>query len=490
MQSRVEFIEKNSSFPFLLDFLANGVETLLKANEVISGLDLLKMFQKQFARVLFEAETKPGSEAQDYQLPELQTVRSTYYAFVQKWFDRLMALTQLYCETGLHMIQNKSAQSKGFQESDFLSERDNLIYNNLEYSKSLRVVDGPSETEMRIRNEVIRSTGQPEMHLRHGKLLMRFQELHKAKQCFLYAQDSFELAKFLYFYHKALHNDTEYELVLVKALIKVLNVQLFINAKPGMYRGQRGEKFKRLKINRFSDEECAETKVKALNFAKEVFYYYLSITRFFLLKDGGAENTTRHFKKLFLLKYFNYYLILMEELLRQEDTVPGESSYHFTTKLVKQMKRHFKFNDESCFTSEREAEKFLNFFGHRKDLAESLTEAVPADGKLYLLKLFYELRTNIYQPTISFFRKMDRELDIDLMDRIFFVYYNDTVPQSFPDIRDELDSPGYFEPAHTRQAQAPPNLFNLLLGGMAGGSSGGADMNPGNFMSMLNDMMQ
>lgn len=491
LENRLQFITDNPTYSFLLEFLANGAETLVKAKELISGLDLLKMFQKQLGVVIFENDIKTGSEVAMFQSPEVQTFRDTYYGFLQKWFDRLMDLTQLYCETGLEMVQKKAAQTKGFQESDFLSERDQLMYKNLKYSRAIRVVAGDA-TEMVIKNTMIRTKGLPEMHLRHGKLLMRFQDMGKARHCFVYGQDSFELAKFLYFYQKAHHTAAEYELVLVKTLLVVLNHQLFINAKPGAYRGQRGDKCLKLKIGKLSDEETATVKVRALNYAKEVFHYYLAITRLFLLRDGQA-NTTRFFKQQQLLKYCNFYLVLLEELLRQEDTVPAESSFHFNTRLVRQMRRHFRLHEEPVLANDKDAERFLNFFGTRRDYAESLADAVNGEGKPYLLKVFHELRTNIYKPTIQFYRKVDRELDIDLMDRIFFVYFNDTVPQNQPDLFDDLDSPGFFEPAQTRQSQQPPNLFNMLLGGMAGGSSsggGGGVPDAGNFMSFLNDFMQ
>lgn len=487
LQNRVEFIEKNPAYSFLLDFLANGVASLLKAKELISGMDLLKLYRVQFSRIVFLNECKAGSESVAFSAPEIITSRNVYYKFLQQWFDRMMDLSQLYADTGLEMLQNKSAASKGFQENDFISERDIMIFNNLNYSKSLRVVEGE---DILIRNMYIFNLGQPEMHLRHGKMLMRFQELSKARHSFIYSQDAFELAKFLYFYQRAECNPSEYELVLVKTILKLFNTQLLINAKPGMYRGQRGEKFKKLRIVNMTDETMAKVKVGALNQAKEVFYYYLAITKFFLLKDPSGCNTTGHFKQMLLLKYFNFWLILMEECLRQEDIVPTESSNHFNTILLRQMRKQFRFNEESCFASEKETEKFLNFFGNRKHYAESLANAVTGDGKLYLLKLLYELRTNLYKPTLSYYRKVDRELDVDLMDRIFFAYFNDAVPQSFPDIRDEVDTPGFFEPAENRQAaQAPPNIFNMLLGGMAGGSQGGGSAEP-NFMSFLNDFMQ
>lgn len=496
LMNRMDFVEKNPSYVFLIEFLAKGAETLLQAKELISALDLIKLLLVQVNHFLFQSHAKPGTANLVPGPPA--TVRSGYYNSFRKWFDRIMDVFHLYGKTGLEMIQNKSTQTKGFVENDFLSERDQLLEQILQLSKNVRVIGIEDKSQMKIRNTFIRDHGLPEMHLRNGKLLMRFEEMGKARHCFIYGQDSFELAKFLYFYHKASHNETEYELVLVKALIKVFNMQLFINAKPGMYRGQRSDKLKKLKISAFSDEEMATVKVQALKYTKEVFYYYLAITKFFMLKDAPADqspvNTLNHFKQMFLLKYFNFFLILLEELLRQEDTVPAESSYHFATHLVRQMKKHFRFNQEQCFHSDRDAEKFLNFFGSRKDYAESLTESLPDNNaKSYLLGLFYELRTNVYKQTLTFYRKMDRELDVDLLDRVFFAYYNDAVPQNFPDLRDSPEGSGYFEPEESRTAPQPPNLFNILLGGMAGGSSGGgggAVAGGADLMSFLNEFMQ
>lgn len=503
LENRVEFVAKNPSYTFLLEFLAKGATALLTHKELISGLDLIKLFLAQFNHFLFESHAKPGTATAELQAQADDTVRTGYYNLLQKWFDLLMDVFQLYAETGLEMVQNKaSAQtSKGFVEADFLSERDQLLENILQISKNLRVMDPEMDpTEVKITNALVRSHGHPEMHLRNGRMLMRFQELGKAKHCFMYGQDSFELAKFLYFYHKTQHTPAEYELVLVKAVLKVLNTQLFINAKPGTYgRQNAADTFKKLKIAGFTDDEMATAKVRALNSAKEVFYFYLAITKFFILRDPqqAAINTTRHFKQMHLLKFCNFYLILLEELLRQEDTVPAESSYHFHTKLMRLMKKHFKFNGDACFVSDRETDRFLTFFGNRKDYAEALSDAVTADGKLYLLDLFYELRTNIYKPTLDYCTKWDRELDLSLMDRIFFVYYNDAVPQRLPDLR-EGDVQGYFEPEQSRTQQQQPNLFNLLLGGMAGGSGGPSSMGGGgpdgggglNLMSFLNDFMQ
>lgn len=498
IENRVDFIEKNPSYTFLLDFLSRGVETLLTAKELISALDILKLFLAQLNHILFESD---GAWKATITEDKTQMLLTIYYNFLTKYFNRLMDVFHAYAETGLEMIQNKSAQSKGFVENDFLSERDQLLENILQVSKKLRSVDFEDASAMRIKNAFIRSYGLPEMHLRNGRLLMRFQEMAKAKRCFLHGQDSFELAKFLYFYHKIHCNESEYEMVLAKHLIRIFNAQLFINAKPGTYSGQRGEKFKLLKINSFTEDEMASTKIQALNYAKEVFCFYLAITKFFLLKDaaeGQRVNTTDHFRKMYLLKYLNFYLIILEEFLRLDDIVPSESSQHFNTKLFRQMEKHFKFNSEVCLTSS-DTSRFLTFFGNRDDYAASLSNALPdaskTEGKLYLLKLFHKLRTIVYKDTITFYRKMDRELDFDLMERVFFVYFNDSVPQ-IPEIREwdngmSTDALGFFEREEPRgrAGQGGPGIFFNLLSGMAGPSGGAGGGGGANFMDFLNDLM-
>lgn len=494
LENRVAFINQNPSYTFLLEFLSTGASTLLQQKELISGLDLIKLFLAQFNHLLFDGHSKPNTDTPELQA-QVGSALSEYYTALHKWFSVLMDVVHLYAETGLEMVQDKSRQVKGFVESDFLSERDLLLESVLQCSKSLRVSPGDSSVEVRIRNAFIRSHGYPEMHLRNGRLLVRFQELSKARHCFLYCQDAFELAKFLHLHHRAQHNTaTEYETVLVKAVLRVLNTQLFINARPGTHsRAQHTDTFKRLQGATFSTEDMATLKVRALEYAKQVLHFYLAISKFQMLRqEERTEHTARFFRRQHLVRFLHLYLVLLEELLRQEDTVPAESAFHFHTGLVRQMRRHFRCQGQPCFGSEREAEQFLDFFGVRgrgQDPAEALAERAAEEGKPYLLKLFYELRVHVYQPTIKYHTGLDRELDMNLLDAIFFSYYNAPVPQGLPELRDPRTT-GYFEPEESRAQQQPPNLFSMLMGGMAGGSGAGQEGGGMNLMSLLNDFMQ
>lgn len=481
IEQKVRLIKEFPNYEVILEFLSQGAERLLSFGEIISGLDLIQTFVKQLDYIVCPTTCKPTANETNI----------FYYKFLKKWFLVLMSLFQIYVETGYGLIHSKKGQS--LLESDFISDRDNLMEKIMQISNHVREVEIGTDSERKIMNASIREHGYSPMHLMNGKLLVKNKELKKARNCMVFADSSFELAKFLYFFCKIEHNRTEFESILIKQLLRVFNSKLFLGAKPGIYRNKPDEKMKKLVLEEFSENEIKKMKKDTFIFVKEVFLYYLIITKFFLVvRDGKVEVVNGHFRQFRFLKFFHLFLIILEECLLEDHIISPESIDEYEAEFNRNLASSFKFNNAKFFDADEEIQSFFHFFSNR-DFAE--VDFGPRDSsserKAYRLNLYYKLRTFFYKDTLDFHRKVDPDLDTDLIDRVFFVYFNS--PDKSRDW-DKVDPEveyffGANEPRRPAGQQGGGNfIFNLLSGaGIPGLSQAGG---PGNLSDLFNDILR
>lgn len=499
INNRLDFMDKNPAYAFLLDFLSTGVQTLLEFKELIAALDLIKLLLTQFNFVAIQY--CPSTCPNVSQLGQWEK----YFDFIGARLQDIFKALHAYSVCGNEMIVNKSVQSKGFVENDFINERDMLMERILLLSKNMRVRSLDKLEEKRM-NASIRLFGIPEMHLQNGLVLVKNRELRKAVNCFIFSHNPFEVAKFLFFYADTEHNATEFELVLVKQLLRIFNVQMLIKAKPAEFR-KVAQLIQPFRFGDISEEDMGLLRYKALDYVKRTFYYTLFVSKFFLMKKADSEGKkTTQLMEFKLLKFFNVYLLILEEFLRLSDVVPMRSHQNMWLNFVPQLIASFAFNGRRCFKTMAAAEAFIPYLAHNDALTQSLSDATlhltKTDAKLYLLNLYHTLRTVVYKDLVNFYNRLDPEWGLEFMDRIFFIFFDGGVP-NIPLIQQwakvEPHTQGFFGvnvEEQTPRGGAGGGMAGMLMN-LLGGASGSAqpgrsadDLNLDDCMDFLNGMMQ